>query len=68
MANNKVVCSDCGHEARGEGEAELLEEIRRHARDAHGVVFSVEEALIVVLRSELDLSWGAANDRRKRGS
>ena len=62
MADDKVLCSDCGHEVTGDGEAELLEAIRRHARDAHGVVFSVEEALLVVLRSQLGLSPEPANE------
>ncbi len=33
-----------------------LAEIRRHAWEAYGVAFSAEEALVVLLRSELDLS------------
>jgi predicted small metal-binding protein len=70
MADDKVLCSDCGHEVAADGEAELLEEIRRHAREAHGVVFSVEEALLVVLRSQLGLSSEQANEpvQRKEGA
>jgi hypothetical protein len=30
-----------------------VEAVRRHAREAHGIDFSVEEALAVLLRSEL---------------
>jgi predicted small metal-binding protein len=70
MADDKVLCSDCGHEVAADGEAELLEEIRRHAREAHGVIFSVEEALLVVLRSQLGLSSEQANEpvQRKEGA
>jgi predicted small metal-binding protein len=67
MADHKVLRCDCGHDVTGDSEAVLVEGIRRHARDAHGVVFSFEEALLVVLRSQLDLSWEPANDKRKRG-
>jgi len=35
---------------------DLVEAIRRHARDAHGIAFFVEDALLVVFRSQLDLS------------
>ena len=56
MPDDKVLSCECGYEVTATGEAELVEEIRRHARDAHGIAFSVEDALLVVLRSELDLS------------
>jgi predicted small metal-binding protein len=56
MPDDKVLSCECGYEVTATDEAELVEEIRRHARDAHGIAFSVEDALLVVLRSQLDLS------------
>lgn len=68
---------DCGYTATAIDEAGLVEEIRRHALQAHGVAFTVEDALLVVLRSELGLSrapstpdtdTAPASPRRKEGS
>jgi predicted small metal-binding protein len=57
MPDDKALRCDCGYEVTGIDESELVEAIRVHARDAHAISFSVEEALVVVLRSQLDLSW-----------
>jgi hypothetical protein len=43
----KVLTCDCGFEARGEDESALVDEVRRHARDAHGMTLSYDEALAV---------------------
>ena len=56
MPDDKTLRCDCGHEVTATDEAELVEEIRWHAQHAHGIQFSVEDALLVVLRSQLDLS------------
>jgi predicted small metal-binding protein len=56
MPDDKVLRCECGYEVTAIDEAELIEEIRRHARDAHGIAFSIEDALLVVLRSELEPS------------
>ena len=56
MPDDKVLSCECGYEVTATDEAELVEEIRWHARDAHGIAFSVEDALLVVLRSELEPS------------
>jgi predicted small metal-binding protein len=68
MPDDKALRCDCGYEVTGGDEAALLEDIRQHARDAHGIAFSVEDALLVVLRSQLDLSRApakrSARDRR----
>jgi predicted small metal-binding protein len=56
MSDDKVLSCECGYEVTATDEAELVEGIRRHARDAHGIAFSVEDALLVVLRSELEAS------------
>ena len=67
MPDDKVLSCECGYEVTATDEAELVEEIRRHARDAHGIAFSVEDALLVVLRSELEPSR-FSNDRGVRDS
>jgi predicted small metal-binding protein len=67
MPDDKVLSCDCGYEVTSTDEAELVEEIRRHARCAHGIAFSVEDALLVVLRSELEPSR-VSTERSVRGS
>jgi predicted small metal-binding protein len=67
MPDDKAPRCDCGYEVTGSDEAVLLEDIRRHAQEAHGIAFSVEDALLVVLRSQLDLSWAPSKGgTRKR--
>ena len=56
MSDDKVLSCDCGYEVTATNEARLVEKIRRHARDAHGIAFSAEDALVVILRSELEPS------------
>jgi predicted small metal-binding protein len=72
MPDDKGLSCECGYEVTATDEAELVEEIRRHARDAHGIAFSVEDALLVVLRSELEPSristeGGARGSRAPKG-
>jgi Protein of unknown function (DUF1059) len=55
MPDDKALHCDCGFEVTGADEMELVDEIRRHALGAHGIAFSFEEALLVVLRTQLDL-------------
>jgi len=54
QVTNKAVHCDCGHEVHGLSEEHLLAEVQAHALEAHGIEFSREEALLVVLRSALD--------------
>lgn len=56
MPNDNVLHCECGYQVSGDDEGDLVEAIRRHARKAHGIAFSVEDALLVVFRSQLDLS------------
>ena len=60
MPDHKPLRCDCGYEISDDIEHELVEEIRRHARDAHGIAFSVEEALLILLRSQLDVAWDSS--------
>jgi Protein of unknown function (DUF1059) len=50
---DKVLHCDCGFEARGAHERELVAEVQRHAREAHGMALSHEEALLLAFRAEL---------------
>lgn len=54
MFAGKVLRCDCGHEVRAYDEADLVKAVRRHALEAHGISFSTEEALGVLLRLELE--------------
>ena len=67
MSDHKVLSCECGYEVTAADEAELVDGIRRHARDAHGIDFSFEDALVVVLRSELEPSR-VSTKRGVRGS
>jgi Protein of unknown function (DUF1059) len=56
MPDDNVLRCECGYQVSGNDEGDLVEAIRRHARSAHRIAFSVEDALLVVFRSQLDLS------------
>jgi predicted small metal-binding protein len=50
---NTLLC-DCGFEARAADEDELVREVQRHALEAHGMMLSHNEALLLTFRAELD--------------
>jgi hypothetical protein len=52
--NNKVLHCDCGFEARAADEEGLVAEVQRHAREAHGMALSHDQALLLAFRVELD--------------
>jgi predicted small metal-binding protein len=54
MADDKIIRCDCGYRVRARTEQRQVAEVRRHAWDAHGISFSTEEALAVLLRLELE--------------
>lgn len=54
MFTGKTPWCDCGYRLRARGEEEQVAEVRRHALEAHGIGFSAEEALAVLLRAELE--------------
>jgi hypothetical protein len=62
MADDKIIRCDCGYRLRARAEKNQVAEVRRHAFEAHGISFSVEEALAVLLRRALEL------DARECGS
>ena len=45
---------NCGFEARAQNEDGLVAEVQRHAREAHGMSLSQDEALLLAFRAELD--------------
>ena len=49
---NKVIQCDCGFEARAADEDGLVAEVRRHARQAHGMALSYDEARLLASRAE----------------
>jgi uncharacterized protein DUF1059 len=51
---DKVLHCDCGFEARAADEGGLVAEVQRHAREAHGMALSHDEALLLAFRTELD--------------
>jgi hypothetical protein len=51
---DKVLHCDCGFEARAEDEEGLVAEVQRHAREAHGMALSHDEALLLAFRAQLD--------------
>ncbi len=71
MADDKIIRCDCGYRLRARTEQRQVAEVRRHAWEAHGIPFSAEEALAVLLRTELDdgmpadLAVGEDTTRRK---
>jgi len=59
-----VLDCECGFEASAENEDELVAEIRRHARDEHGMTLSLREAMEVASRAvSAESSVRAANRR-----
>jgi predicted small metal-binding protein len=52
MFAGKAIRCECGYEVRASDEDAVVEEIRHHASEAHGIAFSVELAR--------KLAWDAA--------
>jgi hypothetical protein len=64
FADNAPRC-DCGYRLRSRSEEDQVAEIRRHGLEAHGIAFSIEEALVVLLRSQLESSEASPLNARK---
>jgi hypothetical protein len=62
MADHKVIRCDCGYRLRTRTEERQVAEVRRHAWEAHRISFSIEEALAVLLRLELELDETESTD------
>ena len=46
---DKVLVCECGFEARGEDDEALIEQVRRHAAEAHGMTLSYDQALALTV-------------------
>jgi len=53
MFAGKALRCDCGYEVRALDEDGFVQAIRRHAREAHGIDFSVELALDLARNARL---------------
>ena len=62
MADDKMIHCDCGYRLRARAEESQVAEVRRHAREAHGISFSTEEAFAVLLRLKLEVDEEAPAD------
>jgi hypothetical protein len=51
---DKVLHCDCGFKACAEDEDALVDEVRGHAWEAHGMALSHDEALLLAFRVELN--------------
>ena len=51
---NKRLHCDCGFVARSADEEGLVREVQRHAREAHNMMLSHHEAVLLTFRAELD--------------
>ena len=58
---------ECGFVARAESEDGLVAEIRRHARDAHGMTLTNDEAVLLAFRSELTALPATPRDPDRKG-
>lgn len=59
MADDKIIRCECGYPVRARAQEAQIAEVRRHAWEAHGISFSTEDALAVLLRLELEVVEGA---------
>jgi Protein of unknown function (DUF1059) len=51
---DRTLQCDCGFTARAKDEDGLVAEVQRHAREAHGMALSHDDALLLAFRAELD--------------
>lgn len=56
MFAGKALRCDCGYEVRAYDDADFVEAIRRHAREAHGIDLPIALALTVARRAQLVVS------------
>jgi predicted small metal-binding protein len=66
MFHDKALRCDCGYEVRARDEGAVVEEVRRHALEAHGIEFTVELALDVVRKARVELQHGGAIGKEKQ--
>ena len=61
---DKVLHCDCGFEARAQDEEALVSEVQRHAREAHGMRLSDDEALLLAFSAQLNEEAPTASVRK----
>ena len=59
MPTDKVLRCDCGFEVRSTDEEELVAAAQLHASRAHAMTLSHDEALVLLLRFELEARTAA---------
>lgn len=64
MRLGAVITCECGFEARAADEEGLVAEVQRHAREAHGMALSHDEALLLAFQAELGLHGTVADSPR----
>jgi hypothetical protein len=53
-----LTTNDCGFEARAEDEGELIAQVQRHTLEAHGMVLTTEQTLLLAFRAQLgETAW-----------
>jgi predicted small metal-binding protein len=64
---DKPVHCHCGFEILAESEDELIAAIRRHARRRHAMALTVDEALAIAVRQELERGFpqGVRTEERR---
>ena len=66
MFADEALRCECGYEVQASDEAARVDEVRRHASEAHGVDLSADVALRVVRRVRLVPSSEAEESKRTR--
>lgn len=57
---DRVLHCDCGFEARAADETALVAEVQRHAREAHGMALTHDQALLLGFRAHLEMDASPA--------
>jgi predicted small metal-binding protein len=63
---DRVLSCECGFEARGADEEELVAEVRCHASEAHGMTLSRRDALSLVSRAGTPPATGIPTEQEER--
>ena len=51
---DRVLHCNCGFEARAGDEDGLVADVQRHAREAHGMALTHDQALLLAFRAQMD--------------
>jgi predicted small metal-binding protein len=67
MFAGKTLRCDCGYEVQASDDVAFVDAIRRHAREAHGIDFSLELALDVARSARPTTSGGGGFEPDRNG-